>query len=31
MTLTEKLRLMDEIERRNEERIKKYNEEKRAA
>lgn len=31
MTLTEKLRLMDEIERRNEERIKKYNDEKRAA
>ena len=31
MTLTEKLRLMDEIERRNDERIKKYNDGKRAA
>lgn len=31
MTIAEKLKLMDEIERRNEERIKKYNDEKRAA
>lgn len=31
MTIAEKLKLMDEIKRRNEERIKKYNDEKRAA
>lgn len=31
MTIAEKLNLMDEIKRRNEERIKKYNDEKRAA
>lgn len=31
MTIAEKIRLMDEIERRNEERIKKYNDKKRAA
>lgn len=31
MTISEKLKLMDEIKRRNEERIKKYNDEKRAA
>ena len=31
MTIAEKLKLMEEIERRNEERIKKYNDEKRAA
>lgn len=31
MTIKDKLKLMDEIERRNEERIKKYNDEKRAA
>lgn len=31
MTIAKKLKLMDEIKRRNEERIKKYNEQKRAA
>jgi hypothetical protein len=31
MTIAEKLKLMDEIKRRNEERIKKYNDEQRAA
>lgn len=31
MTIAEKLKLMDEIKRRNDERIKKYNEEQRAA
>lgn len=31
MTIAKKLKLMDEIKRRNEERIKKYNDEKRAA
>ena len=31
MTIKDKLKLMDEIERKNEERIKKYNDEKRAA
>lgn len=31
MTIAEKLKMMDEIKRRNEERIKKYNYEKRAA
>lgn len=31
MTIAEKLKLMDEIKRRNDERIKKYNDEKRAA
>lgn len=31
MTIAEKLKLMDEIKRKNEERIKKYNDEKRAA
>lgn len=31
MTITEKLKLMDEIKRRNDERIKKYNDEQRAA
>ena len=30
MTITEKLKLMDEIKRRNDERIKKYNDEQRA-
>lgn len=31
MTIKDKLKLMDEINRKNEERIKKYNDEKRAA
>lgn len=31
MTITEKLKLMDEIKRRNDERIKKFNDEQRAA
>ena len=31
MTIKDKLKLIDEIERRNEERIKKYNDEKWAA
>lgn len=31
MTISEKLKLMDEIKRRNDERIKKYNDEQRAA
>lgn len=31
MTIAEKLKMMDEIKRMNEERIKKYNYEKRAA
>lgn len=31
MTIAEKLKLMDEIKRRNDERIKKYNDEQRAA
>ena len=31
MTIKEKLKLMDEIKRRNDERIKKYNDEQRAA
>ena len=31
MTIAEKLKLMEEIKRRNDERIKKYNDEKRAA
>lgn len=31
MTIAEKLKLMDEIKRRNDEQIKKYNDEKRAA
>ena len=30
MTIAEKLKLMDEIKRRNDERIKKYNDEQRA-
>lgn len=31
MTIAEKLKLMDEIKSRNDERIKKYNDEQRAA
>lgn len=31
MTIAEKLKLMDEIKRRNDERIKKFNDEQRAA
>lgn len=31
MTIAEKLKLMDEIKRKNDERIKKYNDEQRAA
>lgn len=31
MTIAEKLKLMDEIKCRNDERIKKYNDEQRAA
>lgn len=31
MTIAKKLKLMDEIKRRNDEQIKKYNDEKRAA
>lgn len=31
MTISEKLKLMDEIKRRNDERIKKFNDEQRAA